>query len=328
VSGKSDTAIAPTSEQLLAMYTTMVRIRAFETRMSELFLEGKLPGFLHPYIGEEAIASGVMAALRDDDYIASTHRGHGHLLAKGGDAKLMAAELYGRATGYCRGKGGSMHIVDRSLGILGANGIVGAGMPIATGAGLAIQYQGKDGVAVGFFGDGASNRGVFHESLNMAALWNLPVLFVCENNFFGEFTRQPRHQKKCDIAGRAEAYGVPGVCVDGNDVEAVYAAAAAAVARARNGEGPSVIECQTWRHGPHDIGEPQKYRRPKEDEAWLKKDPIPRCAKKIVEMGIASQEDVDRIAADATAEMQEAAEFGEQSPITQEEDVLTDVYSG
>ena len=324
---RDDALISVSPEQLVGMYTTMVRIRAFETRMTELFLEGKLPGFLHPYSGEEAVAAGVMAALRNGDYITSTHRGHGHLLAKGGDAKSMMAELYGRATGYCHGRGGSMHIADPGLGILGANGIVGAGIPIATGAALACQYRGDDAVAVSFFGDGASNRGVFHEALNLAALWNLPVIYVCENNGFGEYTRQSHHMKLCDIAGRAKGFGIPGVAVDGNDVQAVFQAATEAVGRARQDEGPSLIECKTWRHGPHDIGEAMTYRDPTEDEAWLKKDPISRCAREILEMGCATDADLERIAAEARSEMVEASEYGEKGPLPPETDVLSDVYS-
>jgi len=322
---------APTDvdkSRLVEMYTMMVRIREFEERMSDLFLAGKLPGFLHPYIGEEAVAVGVMTALRVDDYITSTHRGHGHLLAKGGDAGKMMAELYGKATGYCHGKGGSMHIADPDLGILGANGIVGAGIPLAVGAALASQYKHEDTVAVSFFGDGASNRGTFHEALNLAALWSLPVVFVCENNLYGEWTCQEQAMKLCDIAGRATGYGIPGAAVDGNDVEAVFAAASEAVARARAGDGPTLIECLTWRHGPHDIGDPMRYRDQAEHEAWLEKDPIPRCGREIVDRGYATQSDLDRIVAAARAEMAEAAELGEAGAPPSEEDVLTDVYSG
>jgi len=310
------------------MYTTMIRIREFESRITELFLAGKLPGFVHPYTGEEAVAVGVIAALREDDFITSTHRGHGHLLAKGGDVKQMMAELFGKANGYCQGKGGSMHIADPGLGILGANGIVGAGLPLATGAALAAQYRHEDAVAVSFFGDGASNRGTFHESLNLAALWNLPVVFVCENNLYGEWTRQEQAMKVCDIAGRAASFGIPGVVVDGNDVEAVFAAATEAVARARAGQGASLIECKTWRHGPHDIGDPMRYRDQPEHEAWLQKDPIPRCASEILSRGYASQADLDRLAAEAAAEIAEAAQYGESSPPPREDDVLTDVYRG
>jgi pyruvate dehydrogenase E1 component alpha subunit len=309
------------------MYTTMVRIRAFETRMTELFLEGKLPGFLHPYSGEEAVAAGVMAALRRQDYITSTHRGHGHLLAKGGDARAMAAELYGKSTGYCQGRGGSMHIADPGLGILGANGIVGAGIPIATGAALASQYRGDDAVAVSFFGDGASNRGVFHESLNLAALWSLPVIYVCENNGYGDNTRQSQAMKLCDIAGRAKSFGIPGVAVDGNDVRAVFEAATEAVGRARRGEGPTLIECRTWRHGPHHIGDPMRYRDQEEHDAWLKRDPIPRFGRELVKCGHATEADIERIGAEARAEMVEASEYGERSPLPPEADVLRDVYA-
>ena len=225
-------------EAMMDMYLRMVRIREFESKAQTLFAEGKIPGFVHLYLGEEAVATGVCECLRDDDYITSTHRGHGHIVAKGGDLKYMMAELFGKATGYCKGKGGSMHIADRDKGILGANGIVGAGHNIAVGAGLSASYRGTDQVCVCFFGDGATNQSTFHEGLNMAAIWNLPVIFVCENNNYGISMSQARHQAIKDVADRAAAYGMPGIAVDGNDVMAVYEAASEAVARARKGQAP------------------------------------------------------------------------------------------
>ena len=210
-------------EAMMDMYLRMVRIREFENKAQSLFAEGKIPGFVHLYLGEEAVATGVCECLRDDDYITSTHRGHGHIIAKGGDLKYMMAELFGKATGYCKGKGGSMHIADRDRGILGANGIVGAGHNIAVGAGLSASYRGTDQVCACFFGDGATNQSTFHEGLNMAAIWNLPVVFVCENNNYGISMSQARHQAIKDVSDRAAAYGMPGIAVDGNDVMAVYA---------------------------------------------------------------------------------------------------------
>lgn len=225
-------------EAMKDMYLRMVRIREFESKAQSLFADGKIPGFVHLYLGEEAVATGVCECLRDDDYITSTHRGHGHIVAKGGDLKFMMAELYGKATGYCKGKGGSMHIADRDKGILGANGIVGAGHNIAVGAGLSAQYRGTDQVCVCFFGDASTNQGTFHESLNMAAIWKLPIIFVCENNNYGISMSQARHQAIKDVADRGAAYGIPGIAVDGNDVMAVNEAAAEAVARARKARAP------------------------------------------------------------------------------------------
>ena len=237
--------------KIIEMYKTMKRIREFETNASKLFAEGQIHGFVHLYIGEEAVATGVCSNLREDDYITSTHRGHGHIIAKGGDVKYMMAELYGRQTGYCKGKGGSMHIADATKGIIGANGIVGAGQNIATGAGLSAKLRGTDQVCACFFGDGSTNQGTFHESLNLASIWRLPVVFVCENNLYGISMHQSRHQAIQDIADRAVAYNIPGVVVDGNDVFAVYEAANEAIERARNGQGPSLIECKTYRHHGH-----------------------------------------------------------------------------
>ena len=315
-------------DQLLSFYKTMSTIRAFETKAVELFAAGKIPGFVHLYLGEEAIATGVCANLNDKDYITSTHRGHGHLLAKGGKVNLMMAELFGRTTGYCKGKGGSMHIADVDLGILGANGIVGAGMPIATGAGLACKYKKTDACSVAFFGDGASDRATFHESLNLASVWKLPVIFVCENNGWAISNAQANHQNINDISDRATAYGIPGVSVDGNDVIAVYEAAQAAVERARRGDGPTLIECKTWRWRGHFEGDPGAYKDPKDQEDWIKKDPLPRLQQKLVSLKYATKAEMDKIFADAQAEVEAAVKFAEESPIPDTSEVLTDVYAG
>ncbi len=272
------------NEKMIDMYTVMTRIRTFESRVAELFAAGKVPGFVHLYVGEEAVATGVCGNLRNSDYITSTHRGHGHLIAKGGDTKLMMAELFGRKTGYCKGKGGSMHIADRDLGILGANGIVGAGPPLAAGAALACQYQGKDDVAICFFGDGASNQGTTHEAMNLASCWKLPVVFVNENNLYGISSCTINSMCIPNIADRASAYDMPGVTVDGNDVMAVYEAAQEAIKRARQGQGPTLIECKTYRHRGHFEGDPCVYRNTKELDEWKEKDPIPRFEQRLVDL--------------------------------------------
>ena len=315
-------------ETLLEMYRKMLTIRRFEERAAELYAAGRMPGFVHLYIGEEAVATGVCASLTDKDFITSTHRGHGHVIAKGGKTDLMMAGLYGKVTGYCKGKGGSMHIADVDLGILGANGIVGAGQPISVGAAFACKYKGKDDVAVCFFGDGASNRGTFHEAMNMASSFKLPVVFVCENNMYGISNYQKHHMNISDIADRSGAYGVPGVSVDGNDVIAVYEAASEAVARARRGDGPSIVECKTWRHRGHFEGDPAKYKDPEEQKAWLAKDPIPRIEAKLVELGMASQADLDAIRAKVDEEIEAAVKFAEDSPEPGDDELLTDVWAG
>lgn len=314
-------------EQLLDMYKKMVTIRAFESKAVELFAAGQIPGFVHLYLGEEAIATGVCASLENKDFIASTHRGHGHLIAKGGDIKLMMAELFGRTTGYCKGKGGSMHIADVDLGILGANGIVGAGMPIATGAAFACKYKDSDAVAVAFFGDGASDRATFHESLNLASTWKLPIVFLCENNGWAISNAQETHQNITDISDRASGYGIPGVSVDGNDVIAVFEAAGAAIDRARKGDGPTLVECKSWRWRGHFEGDPGAYKDPKDQEEWLAKDPIPRLEKNLLKLKYATQAELDDIKAAAEAEIEAAIKFAQESPQPDPQELLTDVYA-
>ncbi len=256
----NETTLSP--ERLVELYRLLVLIRRFEERASELRLAGFIPGFLHPSIGQEAVAVGVCAALGPNDAITSTHRGHGHMLARGADPQRMYAELYGRRDGYNRAKGGSLHMIDTELGFLGANGIVGAGIPLATGAALQLKRRGAGAVAVSFFGDGATNEGAFHESLNLASLWNLPAVYVCENNLYGEFTRQDKHQTVKDVAVRADAYAMPGVIVDGNDVLETLRVTSEAVTRARAGEGPTLIEAKTYRHRGHYEGDMGAYRPP------------------------------------------------------------------
>ena len=311
---------------LLDLYRCMVRIRSFEEHAHKAFLKGGMPGFLHLYSGEEAIAAGVMAVLGDEDYIVTSHRGHGHLLARGADPNLMFAELYGRIDGYCHGKGGSMHIADMSHGMLGANGIVGAAVNIGTGAAFAAKYRGEKKVSVSFFGDASTNRGTFHEALNLAAIWELPAVYICENNLYGSANYQADYMKLKDVADRAAAYGFPGVVVDGNDVLAVREVAAEAVERARSGNGPTLVECKTWRHWGHFIGDMAKYRDPAEHEVWLKRDPIPAFAKVLLERSAASQPDLDDIQTSADAEMDAAVEFGKASPFPDKSTLTTDVY--
>lgn len=301
-------------ETMLELLRMMVRIRAFEETAAKDFLDGKLIGFLHLYSGEEAVATGVCACLREDDYITSTHRGHGHCLAKGADMNRMMAELYGKVTGYSKGKGGSMHIADISKGIIGANGIVGAGIPIAVGAGFAHKYRGTDGVSIAFFGDGASNRGTFHEGLNMAAALNLPVVFVCENNQFGMSTPFSYHSKNKSISQRAAAYDMPGVTVDGNDPVAVRDVAAAAVERARQGGGPTLIECLTWRHYGHFLGDSAPYKSPEDEKKWREKDPIPSFEKRLLKDGVATASEIEKIHEAAENEVEASVQFALESP--------------
>ena len=307
------------SETVLDIYTRILRIRRFEEQVGKLFSQGQLPGFVHLYIGEEAVGAGVCAALRDDDYIVSTHRGHGHVIAKGGDFNRMMAELFGKATGYCKGKGGSMHIADFEIGMLGACGIVGGGLPVAVGAGLSAYYRGSDQVAVTFFGDGAANEGSFHESLNLASALKLPVLFVCENNQYGEFTPAHKAMNIRDIALRAQGYGIPGVIADGCDAFAMYNVAAEAVARARRGEGPTLIEAKTHRRGGHAEGEEaflagQQYRSAEEKAEALQKDPLLRLHEYVIRNQLVAVETLETLDQEITQAVVEAVAYARSSP--------------
>ena len=315
-------------EIMLQMYRTMVTIRQFEEKVAELFAQGKLPGFIHLYVGQEAVAVGTCANLRSDDWITSNHRGHGHLIAKGGDVMFMFSELYGKSTGYCKGKGGSQHIADLDKGILGANGIVAGSLPIANGAAFAARQQGTGQVVVCFFGDGASNEGAFHESLNLAALWRLPVVFVCENNLYGEFTRQDRHQAISDVADRAAAYAMPGVVVNGNDVLAVHEVTGEAIERARSGGGPTLVECKTYRWYGHFQGDDGSLYRTKEEvDAWKARDPILSFRNRLIERGVLSEEGVGESDDEVRREIEAAVSFAEESPFPQPEELLSDVYT-
>ena len=311
----------------LELYRQMLRIRQFEEKVRKLAMENVLPGFFHLYVGEEAVAVGVCSALRPDDYVTSTHRGHGHLLAKGGDMNRAMAELYARETGYNKARGGSLHISAPEVGMLGANGIVGAGIPIATGAAFSAKYRGDGRVSVAFFGDGASSQGTFHEALNIGATFELPVIYICENNLYGVSTRQTKVRKLVDIADRAAAYGMPGVIVDGNDVEAVKQAAEEAVERARSGGGPTLIECKTYRHYTHFVGEPDNYRTPEEVAAWKARDPIWTYGEKLIAEGAATQAELDEVLERVNEEVQAAVEYSERAPKARPETALNDVYA-
>ena len=317
-----------TAEKQLDILRRMQTIRRFEERASDDFQAGKIYGVVHCYIGQEAVAVGVCAALNRDDQIISTHRGHGHCIAKGADLNRMMAELYGKRTGYCKGKGGSMHIADFGIGMLGANGIVAGGIPIVTGAGLAAQLEGKGRVAVSFFGDGAASAGPFHESINIAALWKLPMLYVCENNSYGVNTSVAEAVSVKDVADRAAAYGIPGVVVDGNDVLAVYEVAEAAVNRARAGHGPTLIECKTYRWRAHTEikGTPDR-RPPEEVEEWKQKDPIARLVRRLQEQKLLTEDGWKRIDEEILQAIDAAVAFAAESPFPELDTAVEDVFA-
>jgi len=316
-------------QQLIDIYRKMNLIRAFEKTIKRMSLQGKIPGWLHLSIGLEAVAVGVCTALRADDYVTSTHRGHGHCIAKGGNVRLMMAELYAKKTGYCKAKGGSMHISAPDIGLIGCTGIVGAGIPLATGTGLSAKLRGTKQVSVVFFGDGASNQGVFHESMNLAAIWKLPVVYVCENNHFGEYTPVKKHRAAESAADFAKAYGIQGATVDGNDVLAVYEAADKAVKDARAGKGPTILECVTFRLEGHWLGDESLeglYRKAEELEEWKKKDPIERFKKKLMDQGILTETSIKEIDESIKRELDDAIQFADESPLPEPEDALKDVF--
>ena len=322
---KSNVQLSPETAE--AIYSTMRRIRAFEERTMSLFEKGEVKGTAHSYIGEEAVAAAVSANLRDDDYMASNHRGHGHCIAKGADLNLMMAELMGRENGYCGGLGGSMHIADLSIGILGANGIVGATMPLATGAALAIKLRGGDQVVVAFFGDGASNQGTFHECSNLASIWKLPILFICENNQYALTTSYRDTTSARQISDRAVGYAMPGVTIDGNDAAEVYAVVGEAVERARAGEGPSLIECMTYRWGQHSMRANLRDPRPKEEyDAWIARDPIKLLEERMRTEKSVPRKRVDEISKQAIHDLDSAVAFGAKGAEPSVEQMLAAVY--
>jgi pyruvate dehydrogenase E1 component alpha subunit len=316
------------SKQLAeGMYRTMYRIRLFEEKVEELFAAGELPGFVHLYIGQEACATGVCANLTAEDYITSTHRGHGHCIAKGGALDRMMAELFAKRTGYNRGKGGSMHLASTEIGILGANGINAAGMPIAVGAALSAKMQRNGRVAVAFLGDGASNQGTFHEAINLAAALNVPVVFVCENNQFAVGTRISDATKVNDIAKRAAGYGIPGVVGDGMNVVKVYEAAGELIGAARAGRGPSLLELKTWRYRAHFQGESASYRTREEEAEWLKKDPLAIARQEFADRKLLSAGRVAEIEKEVMAELDRAVDFARRSPAPEPADALADLFA-
>ncbi len=304
----------PATEQLVEMYRRMCLIRSFEEHARELYMQGKIRGATHMYIGEEAVAVGACTALRRDDYITSTHRGHGHCLAKGGLPRQMMAELLGKATGYCHGKGGSMHIADLDLGILGANGIVAGGTALATGAAYSARYRNSSQVVCCFFGDGALNQGVLYESMNMAALWKLPIIYLCEENKYAEFSPIERFFPVRDLTTRAVTFGIPGLRVEGNDVLAVYRTVCEAVERARKGEGPSLIVADTYRIEGHTIGDPLTLRPAGETDEWRQRDPIVRFRNWLLERGVLDENRAVALAGEAEDEIRDAVQFAESSP--------------
>ena len=317
-----------TKEQKIEMLKLIIKIRRFEERTIQLYQTARIWGYLHPYIGEEAVAVGTCAAINKTDYIVSTHRGHGHSIAKGADLNRMMAELLGKATGYCKGRGGSMHIADTELGMLGANGIVGGGIPISVGAGFSCKMEGKGRVTICFFSDGASNNGVFHESLNMAAIFKLPVIYVCENNMYA-ISMSCTESVSCEnIADRAVSYGIPGDIVDGSNPVDVFEAVQRAVKRAREGNGPTLIEAKTYRFGGHHPNDPAEYRDKKEADYYKKeKDPVINFKKKLIDEKILSENDIEVIEKGIMKEVEDSVKFAEESPEPQLDKFLEEVKS-
>lgn len=314
-------------ELLTRFYTNMIKIRYFEEKIEEFSLKAEIPGFVHLYIGEEAIATGVCQNLTKYDYIQSTHRGHGHTIAKGAQIDRMMAELFGKKTGYCKGKGGSMHIADFSIGMLGANGLVGGGYTLATGAALAEKMKETKNISVVFFGDGASNRGTFHEALNMAAAWKLPVVFICENNEWASTTPYLQQTSVRDIADRAVGYGIPGMIVDGNDVFAVYETSKKAIERARRGEGPTLVEAKTYRVKGHFVGDPERYRTKEEvRQRFTSNDPIIRFEENVLKNGYMTENELKEIRKKVNDEVLKAVKFAQESPYPDPEELYDDLY--
>jgi pyruvate dehydrogenase E1 component alpha subunit len=316
----------PPAATLVGFFRTMRLIRRFEETANDLYMQGAIPSTLHLYIGQEAVAVGVSASLNRDDYVLTTHRPHGHSIAKGVSPSAIMAELYGKATGSCKGKGGSMHVGDMAVGVLPAIAIVGGNAPLAAGAALAFKMQKSTRVAVSYMGDGAANEGVVHEALNCAALWDLPVVFVVENNLYGASTPFSTAFKIKNVTDRAPGYGMPGVVVDGNDVLAVYEASRQAVIRARTGGGPTMIECMTYRQCGHSRSDPRTYRTKEEEELWKEKDPITSFRTFLLEKGYASYADLSKIEKQVEDEIKTAIDFARSSPEPQPGDVYTDVF--
>ena len=313
--------------QAIDLYKTMLKIRYFETRVSKCFAKGQVQGFVHLCLGQEATAAGVCANLNREDYITSTHRGHGHIIAKGGDVNIMMAELFGRETGYCHGKGGSMHISDTSIGVLGANGIVGGGFNLAAGAALACKMQNSSSIVVCFFGDGSSNEGSWHEAMNISSIWKLPILFVCENNLYGISSRVDRAMAVKHVSDRAEAYGMAKKLAYGNDVAEVYETAKQAVEYVRSGNGPMLLEYETYRQHGHFEGEPETYRPKEEIEEWLKRDPVLCYEKTLLEKGMLEQSENESIKDEINGLIENAVQFADNSSFPSVSTAVNDVYT-
>jgi TPP-dependent pyruvate/acetoin dehydrogenase alpha subunit len=316
---------ASSAATTIERYARMALIRAFELRVSTLYRDGEIPGFVHTSLGQEAVAVGVCDALREDDYIATTHRGHGHCLAKGADPDGMMAELFAKRTGLCRGKGGSMHVADPRRGILGANAIVGASIPLAVGAGLSSKLLAQDRVAVAFLGEGAVNQGAFHEAANLAAIWDLPVLLVCENNLYSEFSDSRRMARVASVAERAAAYGIPAQGVDGNDIDAVHAAASEAVSACRAGSGPALLEARTYRWHGHYEGDAQPYKPEEEVAAWKARDPLELSARAIVDAGIAAPQELEQLRRQGAMAVDQAVDRARDAPAPDLEEAYANV---
>lgn len=315
-------------EFLKDLYSTMYKTRRFEEEVFEFYKKGEMPGLAHLYLGEESIAAGVCAGLEENDYIGSTHRGHGHLVARGADTKKMMAEILGKSDGYSKGKGGSMHIMALDKGILGANGIVGAEIPIATGAAYKSKVKNTKQVTVSFFGDAASNQGIFHESINMAAAWDLPIVYIVENNLYGISVDIRKVTKEVKLSERAKAYGIEGITIDGNDVLKVYETAKKAIDKARDGGGPTIIECLTYRHQGHHVGDPGIYKDEEEQNEWKnKKDPLKKYKAYLLSENLLKEKEIDKIKEEVDEEIYEAAKFAHESPYPDSKEALTDVYA-
>ncbi|WP_414672212.1 thiamine pyrophosphate-dependent dehydrogenase E1 component subunit alpha [Lentibacillus sp.] len=324
-----DVTLVPevSQDKLVDLYRQMWVIRYFDEKVDEFFAKGMIHGTTHLAVGQEASAAGACALLDNEDKITSTHRGHGHCIAKGATSDKMMAELFGRTNGYCKGKGGSMHIADIDIGNLGANGIVAGGIPLAVGSALTAHMKKQNYITVCFFGDGATNEGSFHEAVNLASVWNLPVIFVCENNQYGMSGSVKEMTNVENIADRAQAYGIPGVVADGNDIVDMMNKTHDAIERARSGEGPTLIEAKTYRWKGHSKSDAKKYRTREEENEWKAKDPIKRFRGVLVEAGIITEEKAEEIRKDAKQEIEDAVEFAENGPMPTEEDLLTDVYA-
>lgn len=317
---------ALTGDELISLYRMMFLIRRFEEKAGEMYARGKITGFSHLYIGEEAVAVGAIAALSERDYVISSYRDHGHCLAKGADPRKVMAELFGRATGICKGKGGSMHLFDNKLRFLGGYAIVGGGLPITVGIGMALQYKEEDAVVVSFFGDGATNAGAFHESLNLASAWKLPIIFICENNFFAIGTSLARVSPPKELYQRIKAYDMPSEQVDGMDVLAVREAVERAADRARDGDGPSFIEAVTYRYRGHSMSDPDDYRTKREEKIWKERDPIVRLAKQLRDQAIISPDDLKELQEEINVTVDESVRFADSSAWPEMEELMKDIY--